>query len=109
MMRITLVGLVTMTCLLSSVACRKSGSVSQFPSRAEVEKSVRVGMSRSDVIMKFGSPLQEFSDDDGFVRMIYMSPSFYSPGQQPLHYVGFQIILKDDRVVKWMPTEGRSY
>ncbi len=90
-------------------ACGRSGIDQSSFDQSDVEKLIHVGMSRAEVIAKFGKPLQEFQNADGSTRMIYLGSSIISPGAKPLHYVGFQLILKEDKVVKYMPVQGRTY
>jgi hypothetical protein len=92
------------------VACSRSGKGGWHSlDQAEVEKNIHVGMSRNEVIAKFGKPLQELPNNDGSVRMIYLDSSFASPGAKPLHYTGFQLILRNEKVISYLPVQGRSY
>lgn len=102
--------IIVVACLVVVTSCRKANTptASRFTT-PEVAKAVHVGMTRSEVIKTFGPPVKEFNESDGSARMIYIDEKgFLAHGAQPLHDVGFQIILEGDKVVEWLPIKGQT-
>jgi hypothetical protein len=63
-------------------------------------------MSSAEIVAAFGQPTSKSSGDDGRVFFYYFSPSWLQKRSKGVHFVGFQVVFKHDKVIGWSPTQG---
>ena len=91
-------------------ACDRSRETPiRFPTEAQVQVRIRPGMTRSEIIQSFGKPTSEEFAQEGRSQLIYMSPDFLLPNRTVGQFAGFQVFLKDGKVVEWSPVRGDTH
>jgi outer membrane protein assembly factor BamE (lipoprotein component of BamABCDE complex) len=86
------------------VACSRKES---FPTNEdEIRQRIHNGMSSAEIVAAFGQPTSKSSAEDGRVFFYYFSPKLLAKKPTAVHFVGFQVVFKDDKVISWSPTQG---
>jgi len=61
-------------------------------------------MSSAEIVAAFGQPSSKSSADEG--RLFYFSPARLQKKASCIHFIGFQVIFKNDEVIDWSTTQG---
>jgi hypothetical protein len=63
-------------------------------------------MSSAEIVAAFGQPTSKSSADDGRLFFYYLSPAWLQKKPSGIHFIGFQVIFKNDKVIDWSTIQG---
>jgi hypothetical protein len=63
-------------------------------------------MSSAEIVAAFGQPTSKSSADDGRLFFDYFSPTWLQKKPSGIHFIGFQVVFKSDKVIDWSTIQG---
>jgi hypothetical protein len=92
-------------CLGGFMSCH-AGSASEADfTEGEAKAFLRIGVERGAIIGRFGKPMTETTATDGSTVLTFLRPfsSKPKPSPAPIHFAGFQVYLRDNKLIHWDP------
>jgi hypothetical protein len=97
--------LVALVCL-GGFASSRAGSTNETDfTEQEAKAFLKVGLERSAITGRFGNPMTETTATDASTVLTFLRPfsSKPKPSPAPIHFAGFHVYLRDNKLIHWDP------
>jgi len=102
--------LVVFLCMGAFASCRPESTKQNDFTEQDARAVLKIGVERSAIAARFGDPKTEITATDGSTVLRFLRPFSTKPNPPPapIHFAGFQVYLRDNKLVHWDPITSNA-